>query len=92
MTGRRRRVFPIAIALVATTLAGCTAQDAPFGIGVTGYDTTRPDAARGFGWRRTGTYPRTPARTEVTNTNSWSPSAAVGEPRDTVAGCHGNRR
>jgi hypothetical protein len=50
MTGRRWRVFPIAVALVATTLAGCTAQDAPFGIGITGYDPTLPDIPRGFSW------------------------------------------
>jgi hypothetical protein len=54
MTGRRRRVFPIAIALVATTLAGCTAQDAPFGIGITGYDPTLPDIPRGFSWEGPG--------------------------------------
>ena len=51
MTGRRWHVFPIAIALVATALAGCTDTGVPFGTGIRGYDTTRPDAARGFCWR-----------------------------------------
>jgi hypothetical protein len=44
-------VFPIVIALVATTLAGCTDTGVPFGTGITGHDPTRPDAARGFCWR-----------------------------------------
>ena len=54
MTRRRRRVFLLAIALVATTLAGCTDTGVPFGTGIRGYDTTLPDIPRGFGWEGPG--------------------------------------
>jgi len=85
MTRRRRRVLLLAIALVATTLAGCTAQDAPFGIGITGYDPTLPDIPRGFGWEGPGRPKGRMSRDEVSEYRFVVAFSQLGGPIDAVA-------
>jgi len=74
MTGRRWHVFPIAIALVATTLAGCTDTGVPFGTGITGYDPTLPDIPRGISWEGPGRPKGRMSRAEV---SEYRDAAAV---------------